>query len=848
MEELITPFNDYPIEFKELNPEDFESFNVPDKIIIEPNTDGYINEVLQNAIELSTKNTVVVNAGVGQGKTYSIIQLVKKYYDLEGEEYVIFIASPYMSLVQQYYNKTIDSGIPENKIYRYENIGVDRDINPIDSRVHILTVNALLGNPGEDALINSQAKRDYINAMVKYCEDNNKKAVFIYDEIHDAIHNFKEEYIFTLWKWRNVIHKNLIISATFNEASKIVIQYLANLTDKKIQLIESKRIRVPENQSDLYLHYNNNLRYYHNDESIVNLVESLIAEGKDVDILSYSKNLADNICKNTTEENSIGNILIKKYGEIQNCTTGLDNNQRPNREIPTNRYDSSKCNVGTNFKTGISIEKENHAFVIIMPPKGAKSLFKNGYGIFTDGINAIIQAFARQRKKGEIHVILPSPDIIDYSTVPFFSEEDKIKVFRQLYTNGKEASEGSENLVKYIPINNQKNILEDYYNDVYRKNVEDELEFFNTSEILHTPEIRFPSLERFIITSGEKYLVNKYPFFGGDLSSIVTYYAITNQFINCRLVKIHGKSGITVNQETLVEDLTRSYSNIIESDYYQNALYYTDLFVNNDLNNFWRQEENRDENYFSNILDNTDREFYMYLRNALFEHFNINMLRTNGQIITVESTSNNKYIEQAILAVYHNYRYSPYYSINTNGDSFAQPYTRADYFRANILHAINLSNKIQEGLIGVEDSTEELIDAYMSMKYFISKITVSNTTIRSGSRIVNYIPVSPDADFIFITEDEYPRFNRMIDTLLAKDYFIKNNIFDFKLGFTRQNSSMSDKIKYFYNVIKEAFFKGNRYRINNEEINKNVHKVTEEFFIEDHQLIEYPNFLNLLNS
>ncbi|MEC4115272.1 DEAD/DEAH box helicase [Myroides pelagicus] len=310
MEELITPFNDYPIEFKELNPEDFESFNVPDKIIIEPNTDGYINEVLQNAIELSTKNTVVVNAGVGQGKTYSIIQLVKQYYELE--EYVIFIASPYMSLVQQYYDKTIDCGIPEDKIYRYENIGTNRDINPEYSKVHILTVNALLGNPGEDALINSQAKRDYINQMVKYCEESNKKAVFIYDEIHDAIHNFKEEYIFTLWKWRNVIHKNLIISATFNEASKIVIQYLANLTDKNIQLIESKRIRVPENQSELYLHYNNSQYYNYNDESIVNLVKLLIEHEKDIDILSYSKILADNICKNTAEARSIGNVLIQK--------------------------------------------------------------------------------------------------------------------------------------------------------------------------------------------------------------------------------------------------------------------------------------------------------------------------------------------------------------------------------------------------------------------------------------------------------------------------------------------------------------------------------------------------------
>lgn len=65
MTQQESPFNDYPIEFKELNPDDFDFFNVAEKIIITPNTDGYINEELQNAIDLNTKNTVVVNAGVG---------------------------------------------------------------------------------------------------------------------------------------------------------------------------------------------------------------------------------------------------------------------------------------------------------------------------------------------------------------------------------------------------------------------------------------------------------------------------------------------------------------------------------------------------------------------------------------------------------------------------------------------------------------------------------------------------------------------------------------------------------------------------------------------------------------
>ena len=51
-------FQDFPIEFKEINPQDFPLFNVDDKIIIEPNRLGWINEQLQSNIILDEKNTV----------------------------------------------------------------------------------------------------------------------------------------------------------------------------------------------------------------------------------------------------------------------------------------------------------------------------------------------------------------------------------------------------------------------------------------------------------------------------------------------------------------------------------------------------------------------------------------------------------------------------------------------------------------------------------------------------------------------------------------------------------------------------------------------------------------------
>jgi ERCC4-related helicase len=38
---------------------------------------------------------------VGNGKSYAIIQTIKRFYDAD-EEYLIFVASPFVSLVEQY--------------------------------------------------------------------------------------------------------------------------------------------------------------------------------------------------------------------------------------------------------------------------------------------------------------------------------------------------------------------------------------------------------------------------------------------------------------------------------------------------------------------------------------------------------------------------------------------------------------------------------------------------------------------------------------------------------------------------------------------------------------------------
>ncbi len=80
-----------------------------------------------------------------------------------------------------------------------------------------------------------------------------------------------------------------MISATFNEASKVVIKYLAELTDKKIKIIESERIRFSEKQSELFLHYSNDNNFSIETYEIQKVIRDTVARGKNIDIYVIPK-------------------------------------------------------------------------------------------------------------------------------------------------------------------------------------------------------------------------------------------------------------------------------------------------------------------------------------------------------------------------------------------------------------------------------------------------------------------------------------------------------------------------------------------------------------------------------
>ncbi|WP_091309654.1 DEAD/DEAH box helicase family protein [Flavobacterium terrigena] len=764
-------FQDFPIEFKEINPEDFPFFQVDEKTIIEPDNRGYIDKQLQSNIKLGDKNTVVINAAVGQGKTYSIIEIAKRYYLDRSQEYLVFIASPFVSLVEQYCNDIVCEQIPKEKIYRYESIGQE-SISYIDKKIHIITVNGLLGNPGEDAFINSQAKRKYLNDLAKHCNDKNKKVVFIYDEIHDAIHNFKEEFIFNLWKWKSVIHKNFIISATFNEASKIVIEYLAELTDKKIQIIESKRNRIPKNQSALYLHYNPAKYFRHDNEQIRAVVEDVLERGKQVDILSYSKNLADDIVN--PKNDGIGRELYKYYTKIQNCTSDLNSNQRIGKLDVANRFSKTDCNVGTNFKTGVSITKSNHAFIIIMPQRGEGMPFKNLNGIFSNGIISVIQALARQRKKGgEIHIILPPPESFDYLTLPF---NDELKLeFAKFYEIIKDHSVTKE-LVKYIPLNNQNEILKEFYEEEYKGNLLNEIEEVENSERNNLVRLIFPEFKLFQLDYGEDYLANNFKFFGKDLSAYITYCAITNQFINCNLKGVTYKPIIVFKENKIQKRLQHFYKMYMDADTYQ-MLY----------------------------RNNSDLGFYFEFRNNLFKNYRLKLNVNDDKYDTIKEYKNRNF-EVQLIGFIQRILY-PNYSFSASSRGFRDyEFSRKDYFLFSIAHAERLD--LDE--FTSDEYTSKRINAFRTLNYFRNKmiqgIQTSSSLTRGDYRYVFATPPSG-----FVNEHEKIRFESMIDYFVTQDRLTKNNIFEFKQRF-KPTHTFKQKVKSFYTKLIEDFFETENYK------------------------------------
>jgi hypothetical protein len=761
-------FEDFPIEFKEINTDDFSEVFKVEKTTIELDGIGYLNEVIQKELKIHKRNTVIINTPVGNGKSYAIIQTIKRFYNAN-EDYLIFVASPFVSLVEQYCQSIEDfAKIPKTQIYNYNNIGRNKETY-LDKKIQVITANTLLGNPGEDGYKNSDAKREYLKTLQKHCEKNNIKVVFIFDEIHDTIHNFKEEFIFNLWNWKNVLHKNFIISATFSEASKVVIEYLAELTDRKIQIIESKRKKNTSNESKLFLYYSSAHHFTNETPEIRDTILDILNRGNKIDILSYSKSLA----KDIISDKNLGGKLKEKFGELNDCTSENIDNERPENAPPENRFDNNKCNIGTNFKSGVSIQKENHAFVIILPPRATRSTFKNKYGIFSSGITSIVQAIARKRKKGEIHIIMPRPNEFNYNSLHNIFSKEQFYHFKHWYQIIKHHQEEwkDREIVRYTPLKFQSWFLENFYKKSLKDNVQKGIDYTKRLDRKDLARLDFPLYKNFVLNRGEDYLVQMFQFWGADLSAYLTYCAFTNQFVNCILEEINYKTLLFFKEDEIQLGLQK-YFNIYFGEDYSEGLF--------SLSNF-------------NLA-------YHRFRESLFGNFTLKYQKKDKEKWeTISPYKTQKFERQLLRFVAHIYYAKNYHNLESyDAREIDIDFTRSQYF----LDGISCSRDLNLEELDYNEEQKNKILAFQNLNYFREKLIRKIDSYSRGSNPYNYLPVKPFNDFI--TTEEISIFNQLISYFRNSDVFIKNGVFEFLRKFPTM--TIEQKKNSFYTILLDDFF------------------------------------------
>lgn len=516
-----------PIEYKKVDPEVFKARGYQTEYVELEATNGYISDQILNHVSVDQENTVIINVGLGQGKSYASQQMMKHYYQ---NGYIVMIASPFKSLVlKDYTYLTETAGIPDDAIFNYNQLEKDREnIKALEGKewsnyfkdisqkpVHILTINSLLGNPGENAFLQNSSKREYLNNILWYCKKKNKKIVFFFDEIHETVPNFQNELMFLLRRWKDVTLKCFILTATFTEPTYIVAMHIAYLTNDKFKIIESPRVKNdPERLAELELYFCKEKYSSKKGFGELDYIQAFIEKGEyeHYHILSYSEKIAK----------SLYDKEMWKGNHNVNLTIGSNENN----------IDRRLNNIGTTFKTGININKPD-ALIIVCPSKFGDFPSKGSSGIFYDGVPSILQSFARLRNGGKILVFFPP--LNNYiNTISEEEEELNIKQYSDFIKSCfpdldmNVSADNSSYATQFHAIEN-----------IYKKMLErvhEEKEIYNNSDSnINRPEIQYPTLDNFILNKGQQYLVYSQEKYGKNTAPFIVWAAFHNQFQNCTL-------------------------------------------------------------------------------------------------------------------------------------------------------------------------------------------------------------------------------------------------------------------------------------------------------------------------
>ncbi len=500
-----------------------------------------------NNLDVDKKETVVLNFQVGKGKTSIFYQLVGEHYN---NGYKIIICSPFIKLIEKDLHHIVRL-FPKNtkrskfaEIYNwpideyregYDNVFFTHDYSALDAYkndlniyravsekpIHLLTINTLLGNPGDDRLFQSGSKQKYVDRLLRLWKD--QKVVIFFDEIHESKESFKSLFVPNLYRWNGIVNKIYISSATFTPASIPIIKAFASLTDNRLTVFESDR-KLNDTLSDMSLHvmpsaYNSKTNYFIN--HVDQIIKGYTDKSIPVNIITSSRTMAEII-----SVKSFGNNVIKDRNDVRegasldsiNLCTALT-------EVP---FQPNQNNIGTTFKTGINIDNPNSALIIIFPTIRPELNYQY-YGIFSDGVQSIIQTVGRMRNSGDIHLIISKPRMLikyDYPTI----------------------LKGDVNETEYLTQNESYNEVLKVYNDRIEKldsQVKDVERNLTKTALLKSISKRnfgfwYPNIHEFLIQYSQTVLLSHInPSFGNEISAYVLWAVMNNQFANAKLSNIY---------------------------------------------------------------------------------------------------------------------------------------------------------------------------------------------------------------------------------------------------------------------------------------------------------------------
>ncbi len=471
-------------------------------------------------IDHSKTETVVFNIQVGKGKTRACYDLIAKYAK---EGYIVLVLSPFKKLVEKDWANLTKRGL---EAFNYEHLGQTMEaakqpgyhfnfMPHVDHSIHVMTINCLLQNPGGEAYDQLKIKQEFLRGVLNSCYDEDrveKKVVMFFDEIHESIHNFTDEFVPNLMRWKGVVHKAYVSSATFTPAAIPAVQHIGALTGGNITVYETPRLKIDQPVS-LHLHLFERAYSGQNLMPLDYVVRKIIDDNKDkqINILTGHKSMANGLLDAANSPDNTDLINAVKLLNPNLITSDNDNEFIQNRN-----------NLGTAFKTGVDIEQSDSVFICILPCLGGND---PKYGIFSDGLPSIIQSMARIRRIGHVHVLMLKPSTI-------INRENSLPYLPEDITDNTDTEE-------YIRQNSFYTELQTTYNRL-KNRVSEQIAALNDIQTQGNLQLgsSYPSFSNYLVEDSQKKLLANHYSYGKELNAYVLWGAIYGQFCNATLTEI----------------------------------------------------------------------------------------------------------------------------------------------------------------------------------------------------------------------------------------------------------------------------------------------------------------------